>query len=145
MSEKKYLSANFRLGELTEQIKERCESETSDSTEVNEICKRDLARYYAVIQLAQQRLAKIFTEPEQKLICDSLNGTWHEPVIFGATKFNVEDSIRFNKLDQKWKINGANLLEKISSLSPFEELALIDAVESFWKKEKQSVFPGKII
>jgi len=45
----------------------------------------------------------------------------------------VADAIRLSALDLKWGVDGAALVQKLSSASPAQTLELAKAVGAFWR------------
>lgn len=103
----------------------------------SEIAKRDLERYYALLR----RSLPTFTEPEASLILDALNGMPTEPHSV-ALVTTIVDAIRLNALDQKWGVDGDTLSVRLVRLTPFELLAIADAVERFWNGDHSNRAAG---
>lgn len=97
--------------------------------------RRDLERLYALLDKERRTIAGLFTVPELSLILDSSNGTLWEAHTMNMLWVNVEDSIKLDRLDAKWKIDGESLVERLRSLSPGAIVALVDAVERFWNTD----------
>lgn len=85
------------------------------------------------------------TVAEWKLCADSLNGVWmQEASMLGMTWGGIADSIRLDRLDQKWEVDGPALVRKLQALSYAETIALVDLVERFWGDETGGFkFPGE--
>lgn len=93
--------------------------------------RRDLERYYSLLKnyLANVRL----TDEEASLVVDALNGSPHATGVYGSLYGKIEDAIRLDALDQKWGVNGLDMLRKLrEEISNTGELAIIDACERFW-------------
>ena len=77
------------------------------------------------------RIEKKFTEAERNLIRDACLSWLPEPAatIFGGVALEVEDSLP-DRLDAKWQVDAQTLLTKLAALSPGEEVALVDWIES---------------
>lgn len=86
---------------------------------------------------------------EFMLVVDSTNGfaLWDEesdPVkkqglgVKDQIFFNVEESIRIDKLDEKWGVNPGDLLEKMEKADEDEYKQLWKQIEEFWVKNDQS-------
>lgn len=84
---------------------------------------------------------------EWKLLCDSLNGVIHEPAgHVGWFAAGVEDSIRLDKLDEKWKVDGKALIRKLSRMSFAQSLAVVDTAERYWaavSRDEDPKVPGE--
>lgn len=100
----------------------------SGSYSPSQIAARDLDRYYTLLR----RSLPTFTEAEACLIVDACSD-WHvEPHSASLLWAQVDDAIRNNGLDGKWHVDGATLTARLRILTPFESLAVVDAVERFW-------------
>lgn len=99
------------------------------------VINRDLDRYYEILRYGRQSLRDKLSEAEVSAILDNLNGVWlAEPVSIRLIYANVADGIELEGLDQKWKIDGPALIEKLRSLSFAESCALADAAERWWNR-----------
>lgn len=96
----------------------------------NDVAKRDLDRYYALVEWYGSRLS--FADAEWSLLRDAFSGTAFADTSPRALPTLIQDAIALDKLDRKWDVEGAALLEKIKALGYAESLALIDAVERWW-------------
>jgi hypothetical protein len=93
-----------------------------------------LERYYGALRLELARLP--FSEQELLLLLDAVNG-WASPaepveIIVQGLRWQVQDAIEQEGLDQKWGVNGAALVERLRQLTPTQTLALVDALERVW-------------
>ncbi len=99
----------------------------------SEVIRRDLERLYTLYRRALRRIN--LTPEEMKLIADSLNGL-NGTIMDASTApmlwAQVEDAIKLDRLDQKWGVNGRELVEKLRELTDIEALAVVDAAERFW-------------
>lgn len=96
------------------------------------VLDRMATRYAAVCE----RHRPVLSRAEAMLICDALNGTWLSDA--GSVAWiaaEIEDAIRLNGLDQKWKVDGPDLLRRAATWSYAERLAVVDLVERFWAAE----------
>lgn len=77
------------------------------------------------------------TEPEASLICDAMNGCYL-PVDAGVGPLSaggcstwlyaeVADAIALNSLDEKWEVDGGELLRRLRSLTPLQGAAVMEA------------------
>lgn len=118
---------------LLDQIAERKSEGESDG----EVARRDLERYYTV--LAHELLRVNLTAEEAALICDALNGYWmHDSTVtIRAWWIEIEDAISLNGADAKWGISQpAVLVAKLRALSPGASVAILDAVQRWWARER---------
>lgn len=128
-------TVQFRAApEILESIRARKQPHEADG----EAARRDLRRYYAVIDAELQRLR--LTAEEAALICDALNGYTslaEDPsVALRAWWINVEDHISLNNAHKKWGVpDPAVLVAKLRHLSPGASAAVLDAVERWWSRE----------
>ena len=113
----KYPSVNVRTGrELFEQLSARGE-------DINAVAKRDLTRYYDVLQ----HNLPTFTMQEALTLCACLNGVWCSP---DALYNNVACSMELEA--NQFEIDTDKLLEAIDNLNWTQCQAVIDAVECAW-------------
>lgn len=120
--------------DLHEKVRARKQLEEADG----EVVRRDIQRYYAVIDAELQRLR--LTAEEAGLICDALNGyasLAEDPDIARRSWWiNVEDHISLNDADKKWGVSDpAVLVAKLRALSPGASAAVLDAVERWWLRD----------
>lgn len=91
-----------------------------------------LERYREIMRLDLPQL----TEPEWNLVRDALNGTWLND---GTERFawaEVADGIKINRLDQKWQVDGALLVDKLRNLSHGQLVALVEDVRRWWMEQR---------
>ena len=71
-----------------------------------------------------------FSEAERSAIIDACLSWALEPaaMIFGGVAMEVDDAMR-DGLASKWGIDGPALLDKLGSLNPGEQIALVDWIE----------------
>lgn len=98
------------------------------SGSVRDIERRDLERYYKLLDLHRPR----FTEAEACLIMDAYNGTLIESELCRYPWIQVKDAIDVRGLDAKWGVDAEALLAKLLDLTPAEGMSLLDAFERFW-------------
>jgi hypothetical protein len=98
-----------------------------------EVVRRDIYRYRMLVRQAAARLKaeKIFSGDEQALVIDALNGVIIDEYV-QAVVGNVEDAIALDGLDGKWEVERAAIIEKVHSLTPLEQVAVVEAAERFW-------------
>jgi hypothetical protein len=77
-------------------------------------------------------MATHLTEAEARLICDALGDELiDDPVTARMLWAEVEDAVRFDRLDRKWGVNGPVLVARLRMLSGDEALAVCRAVERY--------------
>lgn len=145
------MTISFRpSGELTAKLSLRDDNGSHNgpgrppSSSANIVARRDLERYYAVLE---RELASInLTEREACLVCDANNGLMADPPELACSPTmlwaNVSDGIRLLKLDEKWNapdayptgppVDGPALVAKLQALTPGQTMAVVDAIERFW-------------
>lgn len=80
---------------------------------------------------------EIFLENEINLIYDNLNGILFESSVqlgFHNKQLvkEIEDGIKLNKSDVKWKVDSEKLIEKLKNLSREESFKIIEEAYKFW-------------
>lgn len=112
-------------GEVVDKQKDRLLSETA---------RRDLDRYY---EMLARSLPK-FSEEEAMLLADVLNGTMHMPYSVSLLWAEISDALR-EGYAEKWSVDGPVLVEKLRKLTPFECMAVADAIERAWNSPTYQV------
>lgn len=75
-----------------------------------------------------------FTAGELSLILDVMNGTMITPQFVGHTiAANIEDGMRLDRLDQKWKTDARGFITKLQNLELFHLAALEIWARAFWE------------
>lgn len=129
-----YPNASFRLtGTLADSVQARAAQ--SQTGGVSAAAKRDLERYYEVLQ---RDLASItLTEGEAMLILDVCNGTfwsgWSAPLLWADIEDALEDGYA-----EKWDVDGPALVARLRALTPGQSMAVVDAVERWWSLENRN-------
>jgi hypothetical protein len=82
---------------------------------------------------------RVLTSDEAKLVLDVQNGAaalGGQPGIWirGGLVLNVEDGIELNKYDEKWGIDGPELVRKLQRLGAGETAALLDWCRVMWER-----------
>ncbi len=113
------------VGPLTDELESRSEV----GKPASEVARRDLGRYYVLLA----RSLPQFTLEEAMLLVNALNGhltmpetahlLWAEVEGFVVSQLGDEDSY-----PNKWD----SLILRLKKLTPFEQLAVADAVERAW-------------
>lgn len=94
---------------------------------------RDLERLYALYRRALRQID--LTVDEACLIVDALNGSLTTADDASLLWARVEDAIHYEKLDEKWNVDGRALVDKLRGLNEIQALAVADAAERFWEIE----------
>lgn len=98
------------------------------------IIRRDLERLYTLYRIALRQIR--LSLEEAMLIVDALNGTLSTADQARLLWAGIEDAIAYDKLDEKWNVNGKELVEKLKNLNELQAMAIIDAAERFWAQDK---------
>lgn len=111
--------------------------------------RSQLTRYRDLLAFGRLTLRQAFSEAELNLVMDACNGfaLWFE---LGEGRriltqpgrmiaIEVEDSVRLNGLDAKWKVNGPELVGKLNGLDLPAQYALADLIERFWEDPQATV------
>jgi hypothetical protein len=108
-----------------------------DTQQHSTIISRDLDRYYFLLDRARIRLRELFDTAETGAICEACRqyqpqqGAW-EPWNIPLLHTQVLEAIELHDLDQRWTVDGRELVTKLRSLDHLALFALVDAVERFW-------------
>ena len=129
MAEQRVL-ISFRPGEIKDDLVLRTDDGADDATGklLSETARRDLERYYSLLRVSLPQ----FSTGEALLICDAMNGTITEPHTASLVWAVVADALE-DGLAEKWHVDGEALVKRLRSLTPFEQLAVADACERFWR------------
>lgn len=117
-------------GVLVDQIAERGQSRST-------IIARDLERLYTLYRRALRQVD--LTVDEACLIVDALNGSLTTADDAGLLWAKIEDAIHYDRLDEKWNVDGKSLVEKLQRLNEIQVLAIVDAAERFWQLDSNNV------
>lgn len=110
----------FHAGSLINTLKQRNASSPSL------VAKRDLERYYALLEFALPTLD--LSDREASLIFDVLNGVRFSTESIQLLHHDVASGIE-EGLDRKWNVDGNALLQKIKAYNFIQLFALVDAIE----------------
>lgn len=109
----------------------------------SEAVRDSLARYFALLDAARRGLAGRFTEGECGLMLDVLNG-----ICFPEASPLAENPLLSMEIGDveaevfaKWGADKSVLVEKLSALTATEQVALVDAVERWWRASKFGFTP----
>lgn len=99
------------------------------------VISRHLDRYFSLLARARRELRELLGDGETMLIVDVLNGVgfWDTFGIY-MVAHEVADGISLDRLDQKWKVDGKALVDKLSNLTDAQHLALVDSVTMWWDR-----------
>jgi hypothetical protein len=102
---------------------------------VSAVINRDLERLYSLYRRSIVKLD--FSVEELMLIVDCLNGSLMDTVAVSLLWAQIEDGIAIERLDEKWKVDGKVLVDKLKALKVFDCMAIVDAAERFWQKSAE--------
>lgn len=98
-----------------------------------ETINASLRRYLAILNASLPS----FLEAEWNLMREACNGwaTQMEPpeTLHSGLCLQIEDAIGSENLDEKWGVNNAVLMERLSRLTIAEAIAVIHEIEKYWK------------
>lgn len=117
---------------LEPQVSARLERrEGARSTVINDT----LERYFWLVDVERRQLRQLLSDGEIALICDVLNGVmFADPHSVNFVSMEVQDGISMDRLDEKWKIDGPALVQKLKGCSYGTMIALVDAVQMWWHR-----------
>lgn len=96
---------------------------------------RQLERYFDMIDWNKRELRNILSDAEISLILDTFNGiAFADTVSIRYAWHEVADAIEMDRLDEKWKVDGKALVEKMKAMSFGHLIALVDSVEIWWNR-----------
>lgn len=126
---------SFRPGGLIDDLEARHDTEALSIG-----AKRDLGRYYRLLEAEFRELD--LSDPEAAFLCEVVdpNGFESKPGSFTYLWAHVDDVVRRRRLSSP-EVDTLALIEKLRALSAAASLALIDAIERFWRSPTQG--PGK--
>jgi hypothetical protein len=98
------------------------------------VAQMAIARYLEVVR----REVPLLSEQQWHVIRDALNGVWLEEELGGPSSVafvnsQIEDAIRLSRLDRKHDCDGAVLIAAMTSWTYANKLAVVDAVERWWR------------
>lgn len=96
---------------------------------------RDLDRYYTLLARA---LGMVSLAPNEALaICDALNGSRMDATSAAFLWAEIADALP-DGLAAKWDIDGPALVARLRALTPAQSLAIVDAVERWWRLPEEA-------
>jgi hypothetical protein len=83
-------------------------------------------------------IKQTFTSKEASLMIDALNGFIYTPEASSRDVLIAEimDAIKYQKLDEKWKVDKDKLLSKLASLSSFQAFVILQTIAEFWEEDR---------
>lgn len=100
-----------------------------------DIVPRDLSRYYALLRRESRRIC--LTVNEALAICDALNGSRMDATSAAFLWAEIADALP-DGLAAKWDIDGPALVARLRALTPAQSLAIVDAVERWWRLPEEA-------
>jgi len=117
----------FRAGQkLLAQVLARANAESR-----SEIARRDLTRYYRLLEGAMPEL----TEAEFSLLCDLCNGTFFGEFELSPSKTLLVELQGGAYLASKWGVDYGQLLAKVQRWADWQGAAVVDGMERFWRAQ----------
>jgi len=120
------------VGGLGAALAARTRGDSPPARELSETARRDITRYYAALaaDLAPVRL----DAAEGMFLCDMLNAAHvdNQLLLVRHLAHEVEDSLA-DGLAEKWGVDGAALVKTVAGWTTGQRLAVVDAVERFWR------------
>jgi hypothetical protein len=98
------------------------------------VAKREIERYYDLLDAGTDDLDRVFSLKELKLILFACKEVTWSGVAKNARylQFEVRDAIEHEDAANHYKIDGQELLRKLAALAPHQVAALTDVIEMFW-------------
>lgn len=111
--------------------------EGGEDAALGSTARRDLERYYQVVRDELRHLT--LSRAEVMLILDAMNGVIVSPPAMyrSALLLDVVDHIRLNGADEKWDVDGDQLVRTLEGMSPGTLMALCDLAERFWARSDE--------
>lgn len=122
----------YEAGPLKSDLEERVGGGLTSSH--SGVAKRDLERYYEMLK----RSLPTFTLGEAVLLVDVMNGHIVMPYSVSLLWAEVSDALP-DGYAEKWGVDGPALVERLRKLTPFECMAVADAVERAWNSASYQV------
>lgn len=133
-----YPMVSFRTDEkLTQHIENRAPE--GESTHVT--ARRDLERYYSLLERERRVLAGVFSLNELIALCDAANGTMFEAQSMHYYPIEIKDYVDDGGA-ARFDVDGARLLDTVRGLSAGATWALVDSIERWWKLRADSDAAG---
>lgn len=123
----------FSAAKIKEEITKRCQETTPSKERFNAIARRDLQRYYQLLNLVPWEFPKLQTN-ELCLLIDAFNGKLNDfnssPREQLVSEFTA--SCEYSDLGQKWQVDYQILRSKLEQLEDLQAAWLLDKIEQFW-------------
>lgn len=115
-------------------LSDRTEAVLSGGDSLSGTINRIADRYHEILRRSRVKL----TPAELDAVRDALNGWLAEPAatIAGGPALEVEDALA-DGLAERHGIDGRELVATLRGLTYAQELALVDAVEQYWRSVRQ--------
>ena len=99
--------------------------------DISKVVNSISARYLEVIF---HSMPKTFTDNEWCFLFDVFKAPWtlEGPGVIGM-ETEVDHAIKFDRLDQKWDVDGQRICGRLRRSGYAEKLAIIEMTEAFWK------------
>jgi hypothetical protein len=107
------------------------------ATDLAGYLRRCLERYLCLVDYERERLR--FTPDEATLICEALRDAEQDSPLRWSIANAVADAIRERHLDQKWRIDAWQLVNRLRGMNMGQVVALIDAVDRFCQRPSEEV------
>jgi hypothetical protein len=120
------------VGGLGADLSARTRDDDPPARMLSETARRDLTRHYAL--LAAELTGVTLGLGEALFLCDMLNGTLVDDQLLLVRHLHheVEDA-EPDGLAGKWGVDGESLAKKVQGWTVGQRLAVVDAVERFWR------------
>jgi hypothetical protein len=112
---------------LNKELKPFLTERTQEKQSLEQVVRRDLERYYEMLR----RSLPTFSMSEARLICNALNGNIIRPESVHLIWAEVSDTLEEGIIDEDG-VDGPALVKRLRALTPFECMAVADAVERAW-------------
>lgn len=121
----------FRGGDLLP----RLEARADDRAGLGLIARRDLERYYSLVDDALAHLRTVLSRDESCAVMDACNGLYQDDAI--TPRYLWAEVADTEGLGAKWGVSEEMLVHKIRGLTPTEAMALADAIGRFWREPER--------
>lgn len=99
---------------------------------LSEILNRDIRRYYAALANALRETQ--LTPNEWMFLRDILNATYRDEVLASGLWAEIADAD--DPVAQKWGIDPLVLAARVDALPEFTRIAIVDAVDRWWRAQR---------
>ena len=106
---------------------------------INEVALRELRRLFAMYDMTLQEEVHL-SEGEWSFLRDLLNGTFRDENCARYLWAEVQDADEV--MDEKWGVRRDVLSSQLREMSAFQRLAIVDAVDRWWRAQRQEAVPG---